>query len=91
MCAQLEGTDACFAPVLSIEEAPHHPHAKARGAFIEIDGVVQPAPAPRFSRSAVGQPGAAPESGAHTEEVLAEAGFSRTEIDALRGPMNETT
>ena len=90
-CAQLEGTDACFAPVLTIEEAPHHPHAKTRGAFIEIDGVVQPAPAPRFSRSAVGQPGAAPESGAHTEEVLAEAGFSRTEIDALRGPMNETT
>ena len=89
-CIQLEGTDACFAPVLSIEEAPQHPHARARGAFIGIDGVVQPAPAPRFSRSEAPQPGAAPESGAHTEEVLAEAGFSRAEIDALRGPMNES-
>jgi alpha-methylacyl-CoA racemase len=89
-CTQLEGTDACFAPVLSIEEAPQHPHARARGAFIEIDGVVQPAPAPRFSRSAVGQPGAAPESGAHTDEVLAEAGFSRAEIDVLRGPGTES-
>jgi alpha-methylacyl-CoA racemase len=84
-CARLEGTDACFAPVLSIAEAPHHPHAKARGGFIEIDGVVQPAPAPRFSRSQAALPGAAPRNGAHTEDVLAEAGFSRAEIDALRG------
>jgi len=50
-CALLEGTDVCFAPVLSFEEAPRHPHMKARGIFVEIDGVVQPAPAPRFSRS----------------------------------------
>ena len=88
-CAQLEGSDACFAPVLSIDEAPQHPHAKARGAFVEIDGVVQPAPAPRFSRSAVGQPGAVPETGAHTDEVLADAGFSPAEIDALRGAGTE--
>ena len=48
-CALLEGTDACFAPVLSFDEAPSHPHNRARNAFIELDGVVQPAPAPRFS------------------------------------------
>ncbi len=48
-CALLEGTDACFAPVLSMAEAPQHPHNIARGSFVEIEGVVQPAPAPRFS------------------------------------------
>lgn len=47
----LEGTDACFAPVLTLAEAPAHPHLAARGAFVEVDGVVQPAPAPRFSRT----------------------------------------
>lgn len=47
----LEGTDVCFAPVLDFDEAPQHPHMKARGTFVEIDGVVQPAPAPRFSRT----------------------------------------
>ncbi|NOV22479.1 CoA transferase [Cupriavidus necator] len=50
-CALLEGTDACFAPVLSFEEAPQHAHLKARGTFIEVDGIAQPAPAPRFSRT----------------------------------------
>src|SRR5262245_21629335 len=50
-CALMEGTDVCFAPVLSVFEAPHHPHNKARGTFVEVDGVVQPAPAPRFSRT----------------------------------------
>lgn len=50
-CELLEGTDVCFAPVLSFEEAPHHPHMKERGVFVDVDGVVQPAPAPRFSRS----------------------------------------
>ncbi|HVH77202.1 MAG TPA: CaiB/BaiF CoA-transferase family protein [Stellaceae bacterium] len=50
-CALLEGTDACFAPVLSTAEAPSHPHLKARGTYVEIDGITQPAPAPRFSRS----------------------------------------
>ena len=49
--AMLEGTDACFAPVLSMQEAPCHPHLRARGTFIEVDGVTQPAPAPRLSRS----------------------------------------
>jgi alpha-methylacyl-CoA racemase len=50
-CELLEGTDVCFAPVLSFEEAPHHPHMKERGVFVDVDGVVQPAPAPRFSRT----------------------------------------
>jgi crotonobetainyl-CoA:carnitine CoA-transferase CaiB-like acyl-CoA transferase len=50
-CAVLEGTDACFAPVLTTDEAPEHPHNKMRGTYVEIDGIVQPAPAPRFSRS----------------------------------------
>lgn len=54
--ALLEGTDVCFAPVLSFDEAPLHPHAKARNAFVEIDGVPQPAPAPRFSRTRPGTP-----------------------------------
>ncbi|MBI4190011.1 MAG: CoA transferase [Betaproteobacteria bacterium] len=49
--ALLEGTDACFAPVLGMDEAPKHPHLQARGTFVEVDGVVQPAPAPRFSRT----------------------------------------
>lgn len=50
-CALLEGSDVCFAPVLSFEEAPAHAHLKARGTFVEVDGVVQPAPAPRFGRT----------------------------------------
>src|SRR6202050_673445 len=50
-CKLLEGTDACFAPVLTMEEAPRHPHNVARGSFVEVGGVVQPAPAPRFSRT----------------------------------------
>jgi len=55
-CALLEGTDACFAPVLSLDEAPRHPHIQARGIFIEVGGVEQPAPAPRFSRTVLAQP-----------------------------------
>jgi alpha-methylacyl-CoA racemase len=82
-CALLEGTDACFAPVLSFAEAPAHAHAASRHAFITLDGVVQPAPAPRFDRSAPDPPKPAPEVGQHTVEVLSEAGFTRAEIDAL--------
>ncbi|QEZ42921.1 CaiB/BaiF CoA transferase family protein [Cupriavidus oxalaticus] len=50
-CALLDGTDACFAPVLNYHEAPHHPHLRARGTFVEVDGIMHPAPAPRFSRT----------------------------------------
>jgi alpha-methylacyl-CoA racemase len=80
----LEGSDACFAPVLSLTEAPGHPHARARGAFIEIGGVLQAAPAPRFSRSAVETPKPTPAAGAHSDAVLTEAGFAADEIEALR-------
>lgn len=55
-CALLEGTDACFAPVLSLAEAPNHHHMQARGAFVEVDGITQPAPAPRFSRTSPAPP-----------------------------------
>jgi alpha-methylacyl-CoA racemase len=82
--ALLEGSDACLAPVLSVTEAPRHPHAQARAAFVEVGGVTQAAPAPRFSRSIAQAPTAAPVAGAHSEAVLLEAGFARDEIDALR-------
>lgn len=69
--ALLEGTDACFAPVLSLDEAPEHPHMKARGVYVEIDGVVQPAPAPRFSRSVPENPYAAkPADATPVDEAL---------------------
>jgi alpha-methylacyl-CoA racemase len=79
-----DGTDACVAPVLSLTEAPHHPHNVARAAFVEVDGVQQPAPAPRFSRTpgAVRRP--APTHGADTDAVLADLGFGADAIAALR-------
>ncbi|MFA6313219.1 MAG: CaiB/BaiF CoA-transferase family protein [Sterolibacterium sp.] len=83
-CTLMEGTDACFAPVLDLDEAPDHPHNQARETFIEIEGVVQPAPAPRFSRTPpqVGRPPAA--AGQHTDEILADWGLTADEIKALR-------
>ncbi len=81
--ALLEGTDAGSVPVLSLDEAPRHAHARDRGAFVEVDGVVQPAPAPRFSRSRVDTPQAAPRPGEHSRSVLGEAGFSEAEVDRL--------
>jgi len=83
-CALLEGTDACFAPVLSLGEAPDHPHSAARGTFTEVAGVVQPSPAPRFSATPSGIPGPAPEPGADTGDVLAAFGYSEAEVAALR-------
>ena len=82
-CELLEGSDACFAPVLDFDEAPRHRHAQARGAFVTVDGVVQPGPAPRFERSTPAAPRTAPAAGAHTREVLGEAGYSAADIDAL--------
>lgn len=83
-CKILEGTDACFAPVLSLAEAPLHPHNRARGNFVEIDGIVQPAPAPRFSRTpgAIKSPPSLP--GADTDAVLGDFGFGPAEIARLR-------
>jgi alpha-methylacyl-CoA racemase len=78
------GSDACVAPVLSLAEVAHHPHNAARGTFVERDGVLQPAPAPRFSRT-VPEMGAPPRPvGADTDAVLADFGFSEAEVAALR-------
>ncbi len=81
--ALFEGSDACVAPVLSFSEAPLHGHAQAREAFIELNGVTQPGPAPRFSRSAPPPPCPAPAVGQHTVAVLAQAGWAADEIDSL--------
>ena len=69
-CALLEGSDACFAPVLTYEEAREHPHMAEREVYVDIDGVIQPAPAPRFSATPAGKPQAAPQPGADREDVL---------------------
>jgi len=83
-CRIMEGSDVCFAPVLSMEEAPRHPHNRQRGTFVEENGVIQPAPAPRFSRtpSAIQRPPARP--GEHTEEALRDWGFSASDLERLR-------
>ncbi len=83
-CEIMEGSDICFAPVLSLAEAPEHPHMKERGTFVEVEGVVQPAPAPRFSRTPGEIQGPVPEPGQHTAEVLADWGWSDDRISALR-------
>ncbi|WP_372069899.1 CaiB/BaiF CoA-transferase family protein (plasmid) [Tistrella mobilis] len=83
-CSLMEGSDVCFAPVLSMFEAPEHPHNRERGTFIEVDGVVQPGPAPRFSRTAPDRPTPPPAPGAHTDQGLADWGFSADEIAALK-------
>ncbi|MGO4406345.1 CaiB/BaiF CoA transferase family protein [Bosea sp. RAF48] len=82
-CALLEGTDACFAPVLSLAEAPEHDHAKARGSFVAIDGVLQPAPHPRFSRTPAATPTAARAPGEGGRAALGEWGLPTAEIDRL--------
>jgi len=83
-CAQLEGTDVCFAPVLPMSEAAEHPHIKARDTIVEYEGVLQPAPAPRFSRTPGEIQGPRCSPGQHTDEVLADFGFTADEIAALR-------
>ena len=82
-CSLLEGTDACFAPVLTMAEAPHHPHNVARGTFIDIDGVLQPAPAPRFSRTPSGRPTPPQASGEGSRSALADWGIAEERVDAL--------
>ena len=83
-CEIMEHTDVCFAPVLSMDEAPEHPHIAARETFTEVAGLVQPAPVPRFSRT----PGAIerppPHAGQHTDDVLADWGLSPERIAELR-------
>jgi alpha-methylacyl-CoA racemase len=82
-CAFFEGSDACVAPVLDLDEAPAHPHNQARQAFVERDGVMQPAPAPRFSRTEPTLSDPPPKAGEHTRQVLADWGFSPAEIEEL--------
>jgi alpha-methylacyl-CoA racemase len=83
-CRILEGTDACFAPVLGLDECATHPHNLARGVFVTVEGIVNPAPAPRFSRTPgrLGRP--PPAAGADTLAALADWGFSPAELAALR-------
>jgi alpha-methylacyl-CoA racemase len=80
----LEGSDACFAPVLKMTEAAEHPHIRSRGTIIEHDGVLQPAPAPRFSRTKPEISRAPAKPGEHTDEVLTEWGFAADEVAKLR-------
>jgi len=83
-CRLLEGSDVCFAPVLDMGEAPRHPHNAARRTFIDIDGVTQPAPAPRFSRTAPATPMAPSPPGQDSEAILADWGFTAESIEALK-------
>jgi alpha-methylacyl-CoA racemase len=82
-CDVLQGTDACFAPVLSLAEAPDHEHNKARGTFVDVDGIMQPAPAPRFSRtvSAISQAPAGNRS--DVRAILTDWGLSESDVDIL--------
>lgn len=84
-CELLEGTDVCFAPILSLSEAPSHPHNRSRDTFVENDGVVQPAPAPRFSRTPSQIQSAPSVPGSDTDAVLSDWGFSDSEIADLKG------
>jgi alpha-methylacyl-CoA racemase len=84
-CEIMEGTDVCFAPVLSLAEAPQHPHNVHRETFTELDGVVQPSPAPRFSRTP-GEIQCPPaHAGQHTDEVLSAWGVPHERVAELRG------
>ena len=80
----LEGSDACIAPVLSMAEAPDHPHNEARKTFVQIDGIVQPGPAPRFSRTGSEIKSPPTEPGAANSDALTEWGVSAVEIDRLQ-------
>ena len=83
-CKIMEGSDVCFAPVLDMGEAPAHPHNKHRGTFVEVDGVVQPGPAPRFSRTPSAIQGPPAVAGQHTAEALRDWGFSGSEVEQLQ-------
>lgn len=82
-CELMEGTDVCFAPVLNLEEAAAHPHNREREVFVELNGVVQPAPAPKFSATPSTIASAPPQQGEHTETILKELGYEDHKIDTL--------
>ena len=79
----LEGTDVCFAPVLNFPEAAAHPHNRARGAYVELGGITQPAPAPRFGGTPAELRRQPPQIGADTQQLLEAAGYSEGEIVGL--------
>lgn len=83
-CSAFDGLEACFAPVLSLPEAASHPHIQARSGYIDVDGVVQPAPAPRFSRTPAVVAASPVDPGENTEAILRGLGLSTTQIAALR-------
>jgi alpha-methylacyl-CoA racemase len=83
-CEIMDATDVCFAPVLDLDEAPKHKHNVARQTFVEVGGVIQPAPAPRFSETPGAIQGPPPAIGAHDREALADWGFSADAIEALK-------
>jgi len=74
--ALLEGTDVCFAPVLTMAEAPYHPHNVTRDTFVDVGGLVQPNAAPKFSRTPTAIQGPAAQPGANTQEILADWAIS---------------
>jgi alpha-methylacyl-CoA racemase len=82
--AVFAGSDGCVAPVLGPAEAPGHPHNAVRGTFTEVGGVMQPAPAPRFSRSPAQAPAPPPRPGADTDAILTELGLGAGDIAGLR-------
>ena len=84
-CELMEATDVCFAPVLTLDEAPRHAHNVARQTFVEVAGVMQPAPAPRFSDTPGEIQGPPPGIGAHNDQALADWGFTADEVEALKG------
>lgn len=83
-CEIMDATDVCFAPVLDLDEAPKHAHNVARKTFVEVEGVIQPAPAPRFSATPGAIQGPPPAIGAHDQEALSDWGFSPASIAALK-------
>lgn len=84
-CKIMEGTDVCFAPVLSMDDAPYHPHNRERKSFIEIDGIVQPAPAPRFSASPAETPTMMKlDNGESVLHILGEAGYTEEDLARMR-------
>jgi alpha-methylacyl-CoA racemase len=83
-CERMEGSDVCFAPVLSMGEAYEHPHNVARRTFVELAGRKQPAPAPRFSRTPPGLTRPPAHPGEHTDAALRDWGLSPDELRALR-------
>lgn len=83
-CAVLEHTDACFAPVLSMAEAPAHPHNQTRGTFIEVDGITQPAPAPRYSGTPTAPPVPLSQDAERLRAIWDNIGYTDAELEALR-------